>query len=118
MADEPPPPPLIEQVEGIDPRFAATIERCLRAEPAMRFDSGDELREALEQLSPDLPTAVPSGNPYRGLLAFEAEHRALFFGRGPEIRAILERLRSEPMVLIAGDSGVGKSSLCRAGVLP
>ena len=61
---------------------------------------------------------VPEGNPYRGLQAFEAEHRALFFGRGAEIRAVVERLRAEPFVLVAGDSGVGKSSLCRAGVLP
>src|SRR5207245_10456101 len=32
--------------------------------------------------------------------------------------AVVERLRSEPFVLVAGDSGVGKSSLCAAGVLP
>ncbi|MBK9036093.1 MAG: SUMF1/EgtB/PvdO family nonheme iron enzyme [Myxococcales bacterium] len=31
---------------------------------------------------------------------------------------MLERLRSEPMVVIVGDSGCGKSSLCKAGVLP
>ena len=28
------------------------------------------------------------------------------------------RLRTEPLVIVAGESGVGKSSLCRAGVLP
>lgn len=31
---------------------------------------------------------------------------------------MLERLGAEPFVLVAGDSGVGKSSLCRAGILP
>ncbi len=31
---------------------------------------------------------------------------------------MIDRLRSDPLVLVAGDSGVGKSSLCRAGVLP
>jgi formylglycine-generating enzyme required for sulfatase activity len=31
---------------------------------------------------------------------------------------LLDRLRGEPFVLVAGDSGVGKSSLCRAGLLP
>ena len=61
---------------------------------------------------------VPGGNPYRGLHAFDADHRAVFFGRDSEIRGILERLATEPMVVVAGDSGVGKSSLCRAGVLP
>ena len=112
-------PRLVDRVPGIDPRFSAVIERCLRRNPADRFASGDELREALEQVGVDARgPALPEGNPYRGLHSFEAEHRALFFGRRAEIGAVIDRLRSEPLVLVAGDSGVGKSSLCRAGVLP
>src|SRR5262249_54625869 len=41
-----------------------------------------------------------------------------FFGRAVESGALLDRLRNEPLLLVVGDSGVGKSSLCRAGVLP
>ncbi|MBI5481631.1 MAG: SUMF1/EgtB/PvdO family nonheme iron enzyme, partial [Deltaproteobacteria bacterium] len=112
-------PALAAAAPGVEPAFAAVVDRCLRRDPAARFASGEELREALEQLTPEARAgAIPKGNPYRGLHAFEAEHRALFFGRGAEVRAIVERLRHEPFVLVAGDSGVGKSSLCRAGVLP
>lgn len=112
-------PRLINLVPGIDPRFSAVIERCLHRNPAERFASGDELREALEQVGVDVRSrSFPEGNPYRGLHSFEAEHRALFFGRRSEIGAVVDRLRSDPLVLVAGDSGVGKSSLCRAGVLP
>jgi formylglycine-generating enzyme required for sulfatase activity len=112
-------PPLADRVPAAAARFAAAVDRCLRRDPAARFASGDELREALEQLGAAAPGGeLPEGNPYRGLLAFDAEHRALFFGRGAELRAVIERLRAEPFVLVAGDSGVGKSSLCRAGVLP
>jgi serine/threonine protein kinase/formylglycine-generating enzyme required for sulfatase activity len=112
-------PRLVDLLPGIEPRFSAVIERCLHRNPAERFASGDELREALEQVGLD-PRArsLPEGNPYRGLHSFEAEHRALFFGRRAEIGAVVDRLRSDPLVLVAGDSGVGKSSLCRAGVLP
>jgi serine/threonine protein kinase/formylglycine-generating enzyme required for sulfatase activity len=112
-------PPLAEAAKDVDPRFAAIVDRCLRRAPAERFASAEELRDALEQLlaSPRV-AALPEGNPYRGLSPFEAEHRAFFFGRGPEIRAIVDRLRADPLVVVAGDSGVGKSSLCRAGVLP
>jgi eukaryotic-like serine/threonine-protein kinase len=110
-------PPL--QVAGVDPRFAAVISRCLQRKPSDRYASGDELREALEEiLRSAAGAAVPGGNPYRGLRPFEADHRALFFGRSAEVGVVIDRLRAEPFVLIAGDSGAGKSSLCRAGVLP
>jgi formylglycine-generating enzyme required for sulfatase activity len=112
-------PPLTESVPGIDPGFALLIERCLRVEPDERFASAEALCAELERLEPlHEPEVLPAGNPYRGLAPFEAEHRTLFFGRDADIREVLERLRRRPLVLVAGDSGVGKSSLCRAGILP
>ncbi|WP_164002691.1 bifunctional serine/threonine-protein kinase/formylglycine-generating enzyme family protein [Pyxidicoccus caerfyrddinensis] len=112
-------PPLAAHAPGVDPRLAEVVDRCLRRDASRRYPNGDALREALEALAwrPG-PEVLPAGNPYRGLLPFEAEHRGLFFGRGPEVRAVLDRLRSESFVLVAAASGVGKSSLCRAGVLP
>jgi eukaryotic-like serine/threonine-protein kinase len=109
----------IAGVPGLNLPLAEIIERCLAVKPIHRFASADELLDALEHVTPERrEVPIPEGNPYRGLRTFEAEHRALFFGREPEIRAVLERLRSDPRVIVAGDSGVGKSSLCRAGVLP
>jgi formylglycine-generating enzyme required for sulfatase activity len=111
--------PLVEKAPGVDARFGAVVDRCLERDPARRFESADALREALEALTVHAPRgAVTAGKPYRGLHAFEGEHRNLFFGRAAETRALLDRLRGEPFVLVAGDSGVGKSSLCRAGLLP
>ncbi|HEX8704340.1 MAG TPA: SUMF1/EgtB/PvdO family nonheme iron enzyme [Myxococcaceae bacterium] len=112
--------PLAEAAPGVDPGFATVIDRCLKREPFERYASAAALLDALEQLGRDETAAgtIPEGNPYRGLQAFEAEHRALFFGRRREQRAVLERLKGEPFLLITGDSGVGKSSLCLAGVIP
>ncbi|WPB76762.1 SUMF1/EgtB/PvdO family nonheme iron enzyme [Archangium violaceum] len=111
--------PLLPAAPGVDPRFAAAVDRCLRREPTERFASADALLEALEELrARDTAPPIPEGNPYRGLNAFQEEHRALFFGRRQEVRAVLERLRANAFVLVTGDSGVGKSSLCLAGVLP
>lgn len=113
------PAPISQLAPDVAPRLAAIISRCMRREPESRLGSVDELCGVLEELGPDRPTGeVPEGNPYRGLRPFEADHRALFFGRSTEIRAVIERLRSESLIVVAGDSGVGKSSLCRAGVLP
>jgi formylglycine-generating enzyme required for sulfatase activity len=102
-----------------DPRVAALVARCLARDPEQRFASGEELREALERLNAARSGATPlDENPYRGLRPFESSHRGVFFGRGLEVGVIVERLRTDSVVVVAGDSGVGKSSLCRAGVIP
>ncbi|MGH9886815.1 MAG: serine/threonine-protein kinase, partial [bacterium] len=102
-----------------EPRIAALVARCLGRDPELRFPSGEELREALERINAARSNLAPTDeNPYRGLRPFESSHRGVFFGRGLEVGAIVERLRTESVVVVAGDSGVGKSSLCRAGVLP
>ncbi|HEY5934199.1 MAG TPA: protein kinase, partial [Kofleriaceae bacterium] len=112
-------PRLRELAPDVDADFAAVVDRCLVRDPSGRFPTASELRDALEELAATgRAEAIPEGNPYRGLYAFEAEHRALFFGRDHAIREVLERLRGEPFVIVAGDSGAGKSSLCRAGVIP
>ncbi|WP_438017436.1 protein kinase [Sorangium sp. So ce315] len=110
--------PLAETAPELDPRIAAIIERCLARDPSRRYATADELREAFERIAPAVARLLPEGNPYRGLLAFDAEHRAVFFGRQAEGRLVLERLKSDGCVVVAGDSGAGKSSLCNAAVLP
>lgn len=94
------------------------LHRALAKEPSERLSSAEALCDALEAEDRPRALAPPDGNPYRGLHAFEAEHRAVFFGRDPDVRVVIDRLRAERLVLVAGTSGVGKSSLCRAGVLP
>jgi hypothetical protein len=56
--------------------------------------------------------------PFVGLRAFDAQDAHLFFGRDREIAELLERLSSTPFLAMIGDSGSGKSSLLRAGLLP
>jgi energy-coupling factor transporter ATP-binding protein EcfA2 len=57
-------------------------------------------------------------NPFRGLLPFEEEHAALFFGRDKEIRDVAARLADRRLLAVTGVSGSGKSSLVMAGVIP
>lgn len=57
-------------------------------------------------------------NPFRGLLPFEEQHAALFFGRDKEIREVAERLGQRRLLAVTGVSGSGKSSLVMAGVIP
>ena len=57
-------------------------------------------------------------NPFRGLLPFEEEHAALFFGRDKEIRDVAARLEQRRLLAVTGVSGSGKSSLVKAGLIP
>ena len=57
-------------------------------------------------------------NPYRGLEPFTAEHAPVFFGRDADIAALTTLVRNQPVAVVVGPSGVGKSSLVRAGLIP
>lgn len=112
-------PSLASIVSGIDAGFAGVVDRCVARDPTKRFESSDALREALERLaSPNRQERPGVAVPYRGLQPFTAEQRTMFFGRESEVRAVVDRLRTETLLLVTGDSGAGKSSLVAAGVLP
>jgi WD40 repeat protein len=57
-------------------------------------------------------------SPYPGLRPFEADEADLFFGREQHVDALLKRLSGSHFVAVVGESGAGKSSLVRAGLLP
>ncbi|MEJ8851594.1 ATP-binding protein [Variovorax rhizosphaerae] len=60
---------------------------------------------------------LPLG-PYPGLRPFEMSEWPIFFGRERMVDAVVASLLKKHMVVVHGDSGAGKSSLIRAGVLP
>ncbi len=69
----------------------------------------------------NLPPAPPldvSKNPYRGLEAFQEDHRKLFFGREKLLKKLLNFVQAQPLTVVLGASGSGKSSLVRAGLIP
>ncbi|MCB0192024.1 MAG: N-acetylmuramoyl-L-alanine amidase [Anaerolineae bacterium] len=57
-------------------------------------------------------------NPYIGPRAFEQEESSYFFGRDEEIRILMGLVMARRVVLFFAKSGVGKSSLVRAGLIP
>src|SRR5215471_10710404 len=62
------------------------------------------------------------GGPYLGLVPFEERDARLFYGRDELADQLVRRLAEQPdgpgILLVAGESGSGKSSLLRAGLLP
>ncbi len=56
--------------------------------------------------------------PYVGLRPFTEEHRDFFFGRERDQRLIASNILAVPLTILYGSSGVGKSSVLIAGVVP
>jgi WD40 repeat protein len=66
------------------------------------------------EAAPTDHTRPPS--PYVGLSFYSAEDADFFFGRETERQVVMSNLRAARLTLLHADSGVGKSSLLRAGV--
>lgn len=56
--------------------------------------------------------------PYQGLARFEADDQARFFGRDRLVERLERMIAEQPVVVVVGPSGSGKSSLLRAGLIP
>lgn len=72
-------------------------------------------------MSESTPTSAPAidhDNPWPGLATFTEEQVAYFHGRDDEIDDLTQLARLRALVVLFGQSGLGKSSLLQAGVFP
>jgi len=111
-------------------RQADALEVYRRTRELLADELGLEPSRALQELERqvlqhdaalDLPgnarAAETSVCPFKGLAAFEAADAFYFCGRERLLGELVTRLASSTFVGIVGPSGVGKSSLLRAGLL-
>ncbi len=69
------------------------------------------------QRSPAADSSAMSTSPYVGLVPFSEADTEFFYGRKEESAHIAANLRAARLTLLYGPSGVGKSSVLRAGVV-
>jgi hypothetical protein len=65
-----------------------------------------------------LSLQVDVEHPWLGLESFSESTRPYFFGRDAEAAELLQRLRLHPLLVFYGRSGLGKTSLLRAKLVP
>lgn len=102
--------------------------------PSIQFmlaQGGSSIKDAVQialnlfvtQLTEDPRSIIPDAFqdakycPYPGLAAFDEGSAPYFWGREEDITAVIANIE-RPLLAIIGPSGVGKSSLLRAGVIP
>lgn len=78
----------------------------------------DALLELIRAILGDQSVTQVVERPFVGLRAMEESDAFLFFGREAEIDELITCMRTQPIVAVVADSGAGKSSLVRAGVVP
>jgi hypothetical protein len=63
-------------------------------------------------------SAATPETPWLGLRSFTEEARLFFFGRNAEVDDLYARILDKPLAILFGQSGLGKSSLLQAALIP
>jgi hypothetical protein len=66
----------------------------------------------------DPAATVDASNPWLGLASFTEETRAFFYGRDEEVAELARRVQRKLLTVLFGQSGLGKTSILRAGLVP
>jgi hypothetical protein len=62
--------------------------------------------------------SIDADNPWLGLASFSEETREFFFGREGEVAELARRVQRKLLTVLFGKSGLGKTSILRAGLVP
>ncbi len=89
--------------------------------PDERFESVDAFLAAFTAAAgggPVAETYTPAENPYKGLQAFGETDAEDFYGRDSLVAELVAALGDHRLVAVVGPSGIGKSSVVKAGLVP
>ncbi len=96
------------------------IDRCLKKRRDERTPTASALLTELEDCIAHRGSKrlVPTRQPFPGLAAFQTADADRFYGRSHDVANLVAHIRNQPLLTMVGQSGAGKSSLVRAGVIP
>jgi len=103
----------VREVLDANELYYRAIEMVLVAEIVER---DERIVQALEEFYGLRTKEI--AKPYKFLDYFDPSDRAIFFGRDADIARFLGYIGAQRLVVLYGESGVGKTSLIRAGLIP
>ena len=71
-----------------------------------------------DDYSTSTEVAIDPENPWLGLFSYSEESRGYFHGREEETAELARRVQRKLLTVLFGQSGLGKTSLLRAGIVP
>ena len=110
-------------VPAIPGDLGAVITTALQQDPLARHRSMEVFINELvaaggHHADQTLSTLTEARNPYKGLSAFTESEAGDFFGRDDLTAELISYVGSGSLTLVVGPSGIGKSSVVRAGMVP
>ena len=114
----------LPSLSAIRPELPAALDDVVAcaagSDPDQRYESVDRFVAALTAAvgAPVAEMYTPAENPYKGLQAFGETDAADFYGREALVDELVHTVSDRRLVAVVGPSGIGKSSVVRAGLVP
>jgi WD40 repeat protein/DNA-binding SARP family transcriptional activator len=115
-------PPVRSVRPELPPALDEVVARATASDPSERYESVERFVAAFDaaigDAAPAAETYTPVENPYKGLRAFGEADAADFYGRHALVGELVRALVDRRLVAVVGPSGIGKSSVVKAGLVP
>lgn len=102
---------------SIEPRLRGVLARALAEDVDRRFATAQAFAAALagESESADEPVRA---SPFRAFSSYTEADEGVFYGRTQWTRDLVAQILIQPILILTAPSGVGKTSLLRAALIP
>lgn len=104
-----------------NPRYIKTVPKhgYVFVGNAVAIDDAASPSLSTAAAAPSRPASIPqTARPYKFLDYYTEQDAGLFFGRETEVEVICSKILAHRCFILHGRSGVGKSSILRAGIAP
>ena len=104
----------------LPPALDEVVASATASDPDERYESVDRFTAAFAAaVGTPVPEAyTPAESPYKGLQAFGEADAADFYGRAALVDELVQAVGDRRLVAVVGPSGIGKSSIVKAGLVP